>query len=130
MQGASGGPRFARPPARTAASAFARGYLCQADPGREPRGSRGPHSGGDGSVKWLDETHGTKFELVRHFLTRMLDGEWSSAPGQWRSVVVGAFALLFSAGVLLVREGSLYPASPRQYFPLFIPSSPEALRAA
>ncbi|PYT27741.1 MAG: hypothetical protein DMG57_17260 [Acidobacteria bacterium] len=81
-------------------------------------------------MKWLDETHGTKFELVRHFLARMLDGEWSSAPGQWQSVVVGAFALLFPAGVLLVREGSLNPASAGKYRQLSMLASPEPFRAA
>jgi len=57
-------------------------------------------------VKFLDETHGTKFELVRHFLARMLDGEWSSTPGQWRNVAVGAFALLLPGSMLLLRSGS------------------------
>ena len=35
-------------------------------------------------MKWLDQTHGVKFELVRHLLGRMLDGEWSSGPAEWR----------------------------------------------
>ncbi len=30
-------------------------------------------------MKWLRETHGVQFELVRHFLRRMFDGEWSRA---------------------------------------------------
>jgi predicted permease len=81
-------------------------------------------------VKWLAETHGTKFELVRHFLARMLDGEWSSTPGQWQSVVVGAFALLLPAGVLLVREGSLKPGYGGTYRELSMLASPEPFRAA
>lgn len=48
-------------------------------------------------VTWLGETRGTRFELVRHFLRRMLDGEWSSGPGQWQPVAVGAFAFLLAA---------------------------------
>lgn len=57
-------------------------------------------------MKWIDETHGTKFELVRHFLARMLDGEWSSTRGQWQNVAVGAFALLLPGSMLLLRSGS------------------------
>ena len=34
-------------------------------------------------MNWLEDTHGVQFELVRHFLRRMFDGEWSSSPGQW-----------------------------------------------
>ncbi len=65
--------------------------------------SRGqPHPGGDAGVKRLEETHGIQFELMRHFLARMFDGEWSSAPGQWRSVAIGALALLLPAGVILL----------------------------
>jgi putative ABC transport system permease protein len=61
-------------------------------------------------MKDLAETHGVKFELVRHFLARMLDGEWSSTPGQWRNVVIGAFAMLVPAGLLILHEGSLRPS--------------------
>ena len=56
--------------------------------------------------EWIDATHGAKFELVRHFLARMLDGEWSSMPGQWQNVAVSAFALLAPGGMLLLRSGS------------------------
>jgi putative ABC transport system permease protein len=58
-------------------------------------------------VKWLAKTHSVEFELVRHFLRRMFDSEWSSSPGQWRSAAVGAFSLFLPAGLLLIREGSL-----------------------
>jgi len=81
-------------------------------------------------MTWLRRTHGIKFELVRHFLARMLDGEWSSTPGQWQSVVVGAFALLFPAGLLLVREGSLKPGVAGKYRELSALASPEPFRAA
>ena len=56
--------------------------------------------------EWIDATHGAKFELVRHFLARMLDGEWSSLPGQWQNVAVSAFALLLPGSMLLLRSGS------------------------
>ena len=32
--------------------------------------------------QWLDETHGSRFELVRHFLVRFFDNEMISGPGQ------------------------------------------------
>ena len=81
-------------------------------------------------MKWLEETHGTKFELVRHFLARMLDREWSPMPGQWQNVVVGVFALLFPAGLILVREGSLNPQDAGKYRGLAMLASPEPFRAA
>ena len=56
-------------------------------------------------MNWLDDTHGVQFELVRHFLRRMFDGEWSSSPGQWKSAAIGVFSLFLPAGILLVREG-------------------------
>lgn len=60
-------------------------------------------------MNWLEETHGVQFELVRHFLRRMFDGEWSSSPGQWKSAAIGVFSLFLPAGLLLVREGALDP---------------------
>ena len=60
-------------------------------------------------MRWLEETHGAQFELVRHFLRRMFDGEWSSSPGEWKSAAIGLVSLFLPAGLLLVREGSLDP---------------------
>src|SRR6266571_962643 len=60
----------------------------------------------------------------------MLDGEWSSTPGQWQSVVVGAFAPLFPAGMLLIREGSLRPGDAGKYRDLARLASTEPFRAA
>ena len=51
-------------------------------------------------MKWIEETHDIKLELVRHFLARMFDGEWSSSPGQWSTVAVGALAVILPAGVI------------------------------
>lgn len=81
-------------------------------------------------MKALAETHGIKFELVRHFLARMLDGEWSSTPGQWRKVVVGAFAMLVPAGLLIVREGSINGAESSKYRRLAMLADPAPFRAA
>jgi hypothetical protein len=78
-------------------------------------------------VKWLEQTHGTTFELVRHFLARMLDGEWSSTRGQWQNVAVGAFALLLPGSMVLLRSGSRLQGKFRL---LAMLDNPEPLRAA
>ena len=75
----------------------------------------------------LRETRGTTFELVRHFVARLFDGEWSSTAGQWQTVAASAFALLLPAGVLLVRSGS---ADQDRYLRLSKLASPEPFRAA
>jgi hypothetical protein len=76
-------------------------------------------------VTWLHKTHGVQFELVRHFLRRIFDGEWSSSPGQWKSAAIGIFSMFLPAGLLLIREGSMDPAYAFRYHHL----SAEALRA-
>ena len=48
---------------------------------------------------WLEETHGSGFELVRHFLARFFDNEMVSIPGEWQKVAVGLFASLISFGL-------------------------------
>ena len=77
-------------------------------------------------MNWLEDTHGVQFELVRHFLRRMFDGEWSSSPGQWKSAAIGVFSLFLPAGLLLVREGALDPKYAFKYHQL----SQQGLRAA
>ena len=77
-------------------------------------------------MRWLEKTHGVQFELIRHFLRRMFDGEWSSSPGQWRSAAIGVFSMFLPAGLLLVREGAMDPAYAFHYHRL----SGEGLRAA
>ncbi len=77
-------------------------------------------------MSWLEKTHGVPFELTRHFLRRMFDGEWSSSPGQWRSAAIGVFSMFLPAGLLLVREGAMDPAYAFHYHRL----SNEGLRAA
>ena len=81
-------------------------------------------------MNWLEQTHGVQFELVRHFLRRMFDGEWSSSPGQWRSAAIGILSLFLPAGLLLVREGALDPKYASKYRLLEMASDTAALRAA
>jgi len=81
-------------------------------------------------VSWLEETHGVQFELVRHFLRRMFDGEWSSTPGQWRSAAIGAVSLFLPAGILLVREGALDPKYAAKYRLLAMAAGPAGVRGA
>jgi hypothetical protein len=78
-------------------------------------------------LKHVHETHGTTFELVRHFMARMFDGEWSATAGQWQTVAVSTFALLLPAGVLLVRAGSI---DQDRYLRLSALASAEPFRAA
>lgn len=72
-------------------------------------------------MSWMEETHGTKFELVRHFLARMFDSEMFSARGQWLRLAVSAFAMALPAGMLLLDP----PYMPHR----FSMPSPEAVRA-
>ena len=81
-------------------------------------------------MSWLQETHGTKFELTRHFFTRMFDGEWSGAGGQRQRLAVSAFALFLPAGMLLVREGSMDPRYAAKYRILSALPSPDAFLSA
>ncbi|MBZ5536604.1 MAG: hypothetical protein LAO31_11665 [Acidobacteriia bacterium] len=46
---------------------------------------------------WLQETHSTGFELSRFFLLHSFDGDFVSAPGQWRPVTFGVIAILLSS---------------------------------
>jgi hypothetical protein len=70
-----------------------------------------------------------QLELVRHFLRRMFDGEWSSSPGQWRSAAIGVFSLFLPAGLLLVREGSMDPSDSARYRLLAMAAGPAGVRA-
>jgi len=42
---------------------------------------------------WLRETHGTQFELLRHFLLRFFDSEIVTAPGQTSAVLIAVVSL-------------------------------------
>ncbi len=52
---------------------------------------------------WLAETHGTGFELVRHFARRFFDSDLVTEPGQWTKVMVTGFALLAPAFLLMAQ---------------------------
>lgn len=43
--------------------------------------------------EWLRETHGTQFELLRHFLLRFFDSELITSPGQAVPAVIGAITV-------------------------------------
>lgn len=51
--------------------------------------------------EWLSQTHGTRFELVRHFVPRFLDSDLVGASGDWLKVAGGLAALLASSWMLL-----------------------------
>lgn len=44
--------------------------------------------------EWREETHGARFELLRHFLARFFEGEMVGGSGDWSRLAAGAFALL------------------------------------
>ncbi|MGH9672574.1 MAG: ABC transporter permease [Bryobacteraceae bacterium] len=52
--------------------------------------------------EWLAETHGTRFELLRHFLTRFFDNDLVP-PGAMPRVAAGALALTASLWIILAR---------------------------
>jgi hypothetical protein len=43
--------------------------------------------------EWLQETHDTRFELLRHFLLRFFDSDLITAPGQAMPAVIGAISV-------------------------------------
>jgi hypothetical protein len=53
--------------------------------------------------RWWAETHGSTFELVRHFLGRFFDSDLVTEPGQWTRVLVTGFALLLPAFFLIAQ---------------------------
>ena len=44
--------------------------------------------------EWLAETHGPKFELFRHFLSRFFESDLISTPGSMVGPIVGAVSIL------------------------------------
>jgi len=57
-------------------------------------------------MKWSARTHGTRFELMRHFLATMFDSEMFSVRHQWATLAVSAFALTVPAGLILLEAPS------------------------
>ena len=43
--------------------------------------------------KWFGETHGTQFELLRHFLLRFFDSDLITSPGQVTPAVIGGITV-------------------------------------
>jgi hypothetical protein len=52
--------------------------------------------------KWLRETHGPWFELLRHFLSRFLDSDFITAPGQTSKMLIAGTPVFFLSFFLLV----------------------------
>ena len=46
----------------------------------------------DAVRRWLRETHGPGFELLRHFTGSFFDSELTSLPGEWSKVAAGIVA--------------------------------------
>jgi hypothetical protein len=44
--------------------------------------------------RWLAETHGPGFELLRHFVRRFFESDLTTTPGQSRATLIWAFALI------------------------------------
>jgi predicted permease len=57
-------------------------------------------------MRWIDRTHGTRFELMRHFLATMFDSEMFSTRGQWATIAIGAFGMVVPAGMILLESPS------------------------
>ncbi len=55
-------------------------------------------------MSWLDETHGARFELLRHFLGRFFESEMVSDPDEMRKVITGVFALFVSVGFAVLQS--------------------------
>src|SRR5687767_248829 len=51
--------------------------------------------------EWLAETHGTRFELLRHFFPRFFDSDLIASSGDWTRVAAGAIAMLASGWIVL-----------------------------
>lgn len=52
---------------------------------------------------WFEETHGTRFELLRHFLARFFDSDLVATPGEWAKVAAGVAGVLASLWIILAR---------------------------
>ena len=52
-----------------------------------------------GFRRWLEETHSSAGELLRHFLARFFDNDMITIPGEWQKAAVGVFASLISAAL-------------------------------
>ncbi len=48
---------------------------------------------------WMEESHGTGFELRRHFFRRFFDSDLVTSAGQWQVVAIGLFAIVASLSI-------------------------------
>ncbi|HWE00517.1 MAG TPA: hypothetical protein VG345_15805, partial [Bryobacteraceae bacterium] len=55
---------------------------------------------------YLRETHGARFELLRHFAGTMFDSDMGTAPDEWKKAAIGFFAALVSLGLVVVKTFS------------------------
>jgi putative ABC transport system permease protein len=53
--------------------------------------------------RWLRETHGRGFELLRHFTVSFFDSELTSIPGEWSKVAAGIVAVLLSLSIIITQ---------------------------
>ena len=53
--------------------------------------------------EWVEETHGSGFELRRHFFKRFFDSDLAAAPGQFQVLAIGAFAIFASLGIIMTQ---------------------------
>ncbi|HUQ92079.1 MAG TPA: hypothetical protein VM120_10400 [Bryobacteraceae bacterium] len=44
--------------------------------------------------EWLRDTHGTFFELVRHFFLRLFDTDLITTPGQLQALMIGILSAI------------------------------------
>lgn len=72
--------------------------------------------------KWMEETHGSSFELRRHFFPRFFDSDIVSTPGQFQVVAIGAFAIFISLSIVMTQ------AYYRKYWMLNSLPSPDPYR--
>ena len=54
-------------------------------------------------TRWLRETHGTLFELYRHFLLGFFDSDLITATGQTTTALIGAISILLPCTVMFVQ---------------------------
>jgi predicted permease len=57
----------------------------------------------DAVRRWLRETHGCGFELLRHFVGTFFDSELTSIPGEWGKVAAGIVAVLLSLSIIITQ---------------------------
>ena len=57
----------------------------------------------DAIRRWLRETHGCNFELLRHFTGSFFDSELTSIPGEWGKVAAGIVAVLLSLSIIITQ---------------------------